>query len=1237
MKRNTLFVLVLLTLFCAQPWCMRAATLTIDGSSTNGYIPIYPAHCDQTGTKSQSVYLTSDIESMAGSNITGIRYYADGEITWKTLWMGGTVPTFQVSLAEVDASSLTGLLTPHFSVVYTGQPAKGTKELYFDFSACPYYYSGTKNLLVQVSVVVAGDYQIMLNFYAVSRTGASYCYYEGSEVGSDYLPKTTFTYEEASATCHKPTNLSYSDLTTSSVTLSWEQGGDESQWQYICLPAVTTMSWKNPGVQTATSATANVTGLSPNTAYNFYVRAYCDEDNQSGGAMYHFTTQSLAERLPFSENFNCLSTGVPAGWDNTEGTTTDDEYKWCSYSKDASKLRDGACLRFDSYYNGNGNTNNLYMPAVKVRTATTLSFYYKNPAGGDLSVYYSTGGVETALATGLTDQSDWKKATYSIPAQAEEQEVVVIFKATSNYGYGDAYIYLDDVSLFSAAAPAPPTGLSASGNTGNSVQLSWSSSASLWGVRYRTSCGVWSVVDDVTANPYTLSGLEPDTEYEIQVKAVSAAGGQSAWSAPITVLLTCGVVHTLPWSHNFEGDATGSGVLPNCWSSISYTYERWLLSDIIYPYVAESGGHGADKCLEFSGGVSGESEQYIILPEINELLSELTLEFYYKNGSSSANRPQFTVGYLTDAEDASTFVAKQALSKQTSYSGASVDLCNFPADVHTIAIKYGGGSRSESGYIDDMFIRRTAHVFTNASGDGYWNTAANWDKGVVPTIDAKVVIRQPIAVAADETAMAKSVVIDHSEGNTGRLEIDPAGLLVIADTLRRVTGSVRAKTYAPTTEDDLIIGSSRYGNGGLAIGAHNTEDGLNNATVNFYTKSHGESGSSASIAQYVGTPFSNRPQMLYQFYNSWMYKIEYKGGDALSWTRLSGSDRLEAFEGYCVFSADPLGHVYWMQGTLVASEDQTISLAYRGGESTDAINENLLANSWAAPIRINAFEETDFVNADATIYIYNSGSPDDYAENSDKAIDDLPGQYSVFTPGSATDADNIPSMQSFSVYANNDNPSLSPQISLNYERLVYEPASDGLAITPTRTPARWHESGYGEPERLRLYVTGESGYGDRLYMLEREDYSEGYENGFDGRKIFGEAVAPQLYAVTSEGNMAINCLPTWEGAVLGFRKGTEDATYTFTFDYSGDDQWYLNDLKEQLSTRIAPDNSYLFYAGEGDQAARFVISRTPLHGTPTAIDNVVKGGAEVRKLLIDGALYIIRDGRMYDATGAAVR
>lgn len=525
----------------------------------------------------------------------------------------------------------------------------------------------------------------------------------------------------------------------------------------------------------------------------------------------------------------------------------------------------------------------------------------------------------------------------------------------------------------------------------------------------------------------------------------------------------------------------------------------------------------------------------------------------------------------------------------------------------------------------------STYIYDDHSGDGKWSTTSNWLSGALPTIEKDVIITKPVTVDIT-TARAKSVIIDKSDDNSGQLVLDAGKELVVATTVRKTTDG---SSYTATGENDIVFNStSGAGLGALAIGSHATANGLNNATVNFSTLSNGstanETAASASDAQYVGTPFSNRPAMLYQFYNSWMYKFINTG--VPGWTRVDGEDGLEAFKGYCIFSADGTNHVYWMQGTLVASEDQSINLQYNGGDGSNANNENMLANSWMAPIKIAAFQASDFTNADATIYIYNTGSPDDYKNNSGASTTGTSaGQYTTYTPGTAGTAI-IPSMQAFSVYTHGSTPS----ISLDYSKIVYDPAVAGSVVPGgNRAPQRTETD---EPEKMRLYIGAESGYGDMLYMLEREDFAEGFENGWDGRKMFGEDVAPQLYAFTPDGNMAINCIPTFEGQLLGFRKGAQDNTYTFTFEYDGDNMWYLNDLKEQTSTLISAFDSYTFTSEADDTEARFIISRSPIHSTPTAVESAT--GAQqpaIRKIVINDHVFIIRNGLMYDVTGIMVR
>ena len=77
-----------------------------------------------------------------------------------------------------------------------------------------------------------------------------------------------------------------------------------------------------------------------------------------------------------------------------------------------------------------------------------LKFWYKNPTGGDFSVYISNDGGATytqSLATGLTGASSWTEKVIDLPTDEYYNNVVIVFKGTSNYGSGDAYIYLDDI------------------------------------------------------------------------------------------------------------------------------------------------------------------------------------------------------------------------------------------------------------------------------------------------------------------------------------------------------------------------------------------------------------------------------------------------------------------------------------------------------------------------------------------------------------------------------------------------------------------------------------------------------------------------------------------------------------------------------------------------------------------------------------------------------------------------
>ncbi len=539
------------------------------------------------------------------------------------------------------------------------------------------------------------------------------------------------------------------------------------------------------------------------------------------------------------------------------------------------------------------------------------------------------------------------------------------------------------------------------------------------------------------------------------------------------------------------------------------------------------------------------------------------------------------------------------------------------------------------------FVTTCYCLFTDDNGDEdhNWSTSSNWLGGEIPTLDYEARIQKPMTVDVTD-AKAAAVILDQTTGNTGKLEISAGKSLVVDRNVRKTTDGT---TMSATAEEDIVIGSTlAAGTGALVMGDHN---GTNKATVNFAVKAK-KDGSGHWINQFIGTPFNDENAVLYNYYGTQVYQFcaahnGTYGGSGSDWTKLTGSDGMTPFMGYNLLRSKTDDHVLWMQGTLNRT-DQNKELALVKNDGEDK-TENMFANSWMAPIHIDAFSKngSDFGGADATIYIFNAGTPEDQAAAGAGAADaTAAGQYIVLpvasAPWTSPTVTVIPAMQAFSVYST----AADQTLTLDYNKLVYTPALTSVGVVPTRAPrraAREAEAEDESPEVIRLHVQAESGYAANAYVLGGlENFTEGFDNGWDGRFIAGDEEAPQLYIPSQEGNMAISCVPDIEGTVLGFRKGSEDSQYMFSFEYEGEENWYLNDLQKQESTQITDGNTYVFTSGIYDSEARFIISATPIHKISTGVDGV-GDGTKARKLLIEDKLYIIRGGRMYSAEGALVK
>ena len=144
---------------------------------------------------------------------------------------------------------------------------------------------------------------------------------------SNYRPNIQIELASAVATCKAPKNLSASNVSTNSATLTWTAGSaDQTDWDVYLTQTSSDVPDENttPTYQ-VTECTKALTGLTAQTTYYAYVRSVCGSDDKSRWVSTNFTTTRDAYHVginnPYSQDFE-----KEKGWTFTNGSLTN---QWC--------------------------------------------------------------------------------------------------------------------------------------------------------------------------------------------------------------------------------------------------------------------------------------------------------------------------------------------------------------------------------------------------------------------------------------------------------------------------------------------------------------------------------------------------------------------------------------------------------------------------------------------------------------------------------------------------------------------------------------------------------------------------------------------------------------------------------------------------------------------------------------------------------------------------------------------
>ncbi len=118
-------------------------------------------------------------------------------------------------------------------------------------------------------------------------------------------------------------------------------------------------------------------------------------------------------------------------------------------------------------------------------------------------------------------------------------------------------------------------------------------------------------------------------------------------------------------------------------------------------------------------------------------------------------------------------------------------------------------------------------------------------------------------------------------------------------------------------------------------------------------------------------------------------------------------------------------------------------------------------------------------------------------------------------------------------------------------------------------------------------------YSDRMWLITYPGTTPGFDNGWDGTKMFGSPLTPQIFAIGSDYNYQISTSASVHEAVIGFIPG-EDSEYTLLFSHYDISfyyqQLYLVDLLENKTIDIYANGfEYKFTSQASDPRARFKV------------------------------------------------
>ena len=445
-------------------------------------------------------------------------------------------------------------------------------------------------------------------------------------------------------TCARPINLAVSEATPSTATLSWTilaNAGTAPSFYTIDLYANNTKVRS----EKAEDVIHTLENLAAGTTYTAIIQGDCTYDYQlvSPSASLTFTTPCEARAIPYLENFDAQSAGTPACW-FVGGNHTSLPAVQKTYAYSGSALRLSSSTEAGSY---------AAAPLLHVTDMEKLDIAFRGYATNHsqtLEVGVMTNPYDFSTYVALTTVSftakSWVEYAISTAKLADagfsgEGDIYIVLNAEAG---DDNTVYVDELNVTRMAACGRPEDLKVKSVSNTEAVLEWFEPTTPVKRMITLVEGETTKTIEANANPFTLTGLTPNTKYTATVH-LECAEGTSLPSTQVSFTTVCEPttlegVYQAKWVNN---------QLPECWTATLTSLDKG--NGKTYPICSNSALQMKGKNLVAVCGFG--------IPA-NTL--RVTLTAAYTPAEGATEMPMdLEVGIMTNPGDASTFVLVESV------------------------------------------------------------------------------------------------------------------------------------------------------------------------------------------------------------------------------------------------------------------------------------------------------------------------------------------------------------------------------------------------------------------------------------------------------------------------------------------------------------------------------------------------------------------------------------------------